>query len=92
VSLLLLLLLVVVVVVRCDGRCGGNSFTSQFCVCVCSSALTLGDAATKPALLVFSAASVGAIGAAGVSAGLSAPFFVALGAGHAQYSPSLEEQ
>jgi len=49
-----------------------------------STALTFGDSMTKPVLLGFSVLTVGGIGAAGHMAGLSIPFYAALGAGGAQ--------
>ena len=45
-----------------------------------STALTLGDARTKPALAAFAAASVGGLGWAGMNAGLGSLFYVGLAA------------
>jgi len=49
-----------------------------------SSALFLGDDATKPVLLGVSAVAVGGITAAGAAVGLAWPFYAACGAGAAQ--------
>jgi 4-hydroxybenzoate polyprenyltransferase len=49
-----------------------------------SSALTLGDAGTKPALALFSAVAVGGVATAGCVAGLSWPFYLGTGLGSAK--------